>query len=91
MAFKLIDLLRKPFEPEEYHDHYREALAELIDAKLEGKEVVTSPPPKDTKVIDLADALARSVAAARKGGGKRKQPAPAPARRTRKSAARKAG
>ena len=90
MAFKLIDLLRKPFEPEEYHDHYREALAELIDAKLEGKEVVTSPPPKDAKVIDLADALARSVAAARKGGGKRKT-APAPARRTRKSAARKAG
>jgi DNA end-binding protein Ku len=90
MAFKLIDLLRKPFEPEEYRDHYREALAELIDAKLEGKEVVTSPPPKDAKVIDLADALARSVAAARKGGGKRK-PAPAPARRTRKSAARKAG
>ena len=90
MAFKLIDLLRKPFEPEEYHDHYREALAELIDAKLEGKEVVTSPPPKDAKVIDLADALARSVAAARKGGGKRKA-APAPARRTRKSAARKAG
>ena len=91
MAFKLIDLLRKPFEPEEYHDHYREALAEMIDAKLEGKEVVTSPPPKDTKVIDLADALARSVAAARKGGGSKRKPAPAPARRTRKSAARKAG
>jgi DNA end-binding protein Ku len=91
MAFKLIDLLRKPFEPEEYRDHYREALAELIDAKLEGKEVVTSPPPKDTKVIDLADALARSVAAARKGGGSKRKPAPAPARRTRKSAARKAG
>ena len=91
MAFKLIDLLRKPFEPEEYRDHYREALAELIDAKLEGKEVVTSPPPKDTKVIDLADALARSVAAARKGGGSKRKPAPAPARRTRPSAARKAG
>ena len=27
MAFTLIELLRKPFEPEEYHDHYREALA----------------------------------------------------------------
>lgn len=92
MAFTLIDLLRKPFEPEEYHDHYREALSELIDAKLEGKEVVTSPPPRDAKVIDLADALARSVAAARKGGvakAKARQ-RPAPTRR-RKSPARKAG
>src|SRR5688572_19861188 len=67
MAFKLIDLLRKPFEPEEYRDRYRDALSELIEAKLEGKEVVTSPPPRESKVIDLADALARSVAAARKG------------------------
>lgn len=92
MAFTLIDLLRKPFEPEEYRDHYREALSELIDAKLEGKEVVTSPPPRDAKVIDLADALARSVAAARKGGvakAKARQ-RPAPTRR-RKSTARKAG
>src|SRR5882724_4645075 len=68
MAFTLIELLRKPFEPEEYHDHYREALARLIDAKLEGREVVKSPPARETKVIDLADALRKSVEAARKGG-----------------------
>jgi DNA end-binding protein Ku len=68
MAFTLIDLLRKPFEPEDYHDHYREALEQLIEAKLEGKEVVTSPEAEQTKVIDLADALRRSVEAARKGG-----------------------
>ena len=80
MAFTLIDLLRKPFEPEEYHDHYREALAQLIEAKLEGREVVKSPPVKETKVIDLADALRRSVEAARKGG-KPRRPAKAPARR----------
>ena len=80
MAFTLIELLRKPFEPEEYHDHYREALAQLIDAKLEGREVVKSPPARETKVIDLADALRRSVEAARKGG-KAKPAAKAPARR----------
>jgi DNA end-binding protein Ku len=68
MAFTLIELLRKPFEPEEYHDHYREALEQLIEAKLEGKEVVTSPEAEQTRVIDLADALRRSVEAARKGG-----------------------
>lgn len=96
MAFALIDLLKKPFDPAEYKDHYREALAEVIEAKLEGKEVVTSPPPRDTKVIDLADALARSVAAARKGGAAaapkgRRRTAAAPPRRTRKGTTRKAG
>ena len=96
MAFALIDLLKKPFDPAEYKDHYREALAEVIDAKLEGKEVVTSPPPRDTKVIDLADALARSVAAARKGGAAaapktRRRAAAAAPRRTRKGTTRKAG
>jgi DNA end-binding protein Ku len=68
MAFTLIELLRKPFEPEEYHDTYREALAQLIEAKLEGREVVKAPPARDAKVIDLADALRKSVEAARKGG-----------------------
>ncbi len=79
MAFTLIELLQKPFDPEEYHDHYREALQQLIEAKLEGREVVTSPAAGETKVIDLADALRRSVENARKGG-KAKPAAKAPAR-----------
>jgi DNA end-binding protein Ku len=87
MAFTLIELLRKPFEPEEYHDHYREALAQLIDAKLEGREVVKAPPARETKVIDLADALRRSVEAAKKGG-KPKPAAKAPARRRTRAAPR---
>lgn len=75
MAFTLIDIFRKPFDPSEYQDHYREALAELIEAKLEGKQVVTAPAARDTRVLDLADALKRSVEAARKEGGKPKPPA----------------
>jgi DNA end-binding protein Ku len=71
MAFTLIDLLRKPFDPEEYTDQYREALTQVIDAKLEGREVVESPAPRESKVIDLADALRRSVEAAKKGKPKR--------------------
>jgi DNA end-binding protein Ku len=89
MAFALIELLRKPFDPSEYHDHYREALADLIEAKLEGKEVVKAPPVKETRVIDLADALRRSVEAARKGAktkpaATRSRSRPAARRRTRK-------
>ena len=90
MAFTLIELLRKPFEPEEYHDHYREALSQVIEAKLEGREVVKAPQARETKVIDLADALRKSVEAARKGGKKAaskpaaRRPATRAARRTRK-------
>ena len=91
MAFTLIDIFRKPFDPTEYHDRYREALAELIEAKLEGKQVVTAPAPRETRVIDLADALKRSVEAAKKqAAAKPKPPARArtrasrPAKRPRK-------
>src|SRR5918998_1553564 len=66
MAFTLIDIFRKPFDPTEYQDHYREALAQLIEAKLEGKQVVTAPAARDNRVLDLADALKRSVEAAKK-------------------------
>jgi DNA end-binding protein Ku len=90
MAFTLIDIFRKPFDPSEYQDHYREALAELIEAKLEGKQVVQAPAAKETRVLDLADALKRSVEAAKKEASKPKPPARArtrasrPARRSRK-------
>ena len=84
MAFALIDLLRKPFDPEEYKDHYREALEKVIDAKLEGREVVSAPAAKEARVIDLADALRRSVEAAKKGkprAAARSRASRAPARR----------
>ena len=65
MAFTLIDLLRKPFEPEEYKDHYREALSQLIEAKLEGREVVAPEEPEpEAPVVDLMEALRMSVAEA---------------------------
>jgi DNA end-binding protein Ku len=85
MAFTLIELLRKPFEPGEYQDHYRQALAELIEAKLEGRQVVKAPPSRETRVIDLADALRRSVEAARKGA----KPKPAGRRKARPTTARR--
>jgi DNA end-binding protein Ku len=83
MAFTLIDLLRKPFDADEYKDHYREALEQVIEAKLEGRDVVKSPAAREAKVLDLADALRRSVEAAKKD-----QPKPA-ARPRRRQAARR--
>jgi DNA end-binding protein Ku len=89
MAFTLIELLKKPFDPSEYRDHYREALAELIEGKLEGKQVVSAPAARETRVIDLAEALKRSVEEAKKG--KPKPPARARARPTRIRRTRKVG
>jgi len=64
MATTLVDVLSQRFDPEEYHDGYRKALMELIDAKRKGQEVVAPPEPRG-KVVDLMAALRESVEAAK--------------------------
>ncbi|HEU5418462.1 MAG TPA: Ku protein [Streptosporangiaceae bacterium] len=66
MATSLIDSMTVDFDPEEYHDGYREALQELVDAKVEGREVVQPEPDQEAgPPASLADALKASLAAAR--------------------------
>jgi len=49
MAESLVASMAGDFEPEQYHDDYREALQKVIDAKIEGREVVeTAPAALDT-------------------------------------------
>jgi DNA end-binding protein Ku len=69
MAESYIDALSGDLEPEEYVDEYRVALEEVIEAKAAGREVVEVPQePEDTgTVVDLMEALRRSVAAAKEG------------------------
>jgi DNA end-binding protein Ku len=66
MAYALIDLLEEQFDPEKYHDEYRAALQQVIDAKLEGVEISETPIAQPAKVTDLVAALKASVAAAKK-------------------------
>ncbi|SEF23344.1 DNA end-binding protein Ku [Amycolatopsis pretoriensis] len=71
MAGSLIDSLAEPvFEAEKYHDHYREALEEMIEAKVAGEET-TKPAAVTAKadVVDLMAALQASVDAAKKSRG----------------------
>jgi DNA end-binding protein Ku len=68
LARDLIHSLTESFDEQEFRDEYRSAALDLIDAKLEGREVETLPAP-EPKVIDLREALARSLAA--RGGGRR--------------------
>jgi DNA end-binding protein Ku len=69
MAQQLIDSLTGDFEPEKYHDEYRERVLELIEAKAQGEEITIQPPEEPAKVPDLMAALEQSLAAAQKSGG----------------------
>jgi DNA end-binding protein Ku len=66
LAEMLVESLAASFEPEKYRDTYRDNLQALIDAKIQGKEVVTPPAAEPAKVIDIMQALKQSLAAAKK-------------------------
>jgi DNA end-binding protein Ku len=76
MAQQLIDSLTSDFEPERYHDEYRERVLELIERKAQGETVVIEAPPEEPKEVpDLMAALEASIASAKspKGDGAGKQ------------------
>jgi DNA end-binding protein Ku len=50
------------FEPEKFEDHYEAALTKLIDQKRTGKPIAAKARPKGENVVDLMDALKRSIA-----------------------------
>jgi DNA end-binding protein Ku len=62
MAEQLIAAMTGEFDPEQYHDEYREALMQVIESKIEGRETVALPElPESTKLVDLMAALQASV------------------------------
>jgi DNA end-binding protein Ku len=62
MAVSLIENLSTSFEPAKYQNEYRQALWELIESKIVGKEVVAAAPVADRdNVVDLMEALKASV------------------------------
>ena len=88
MAGTLIESLSGEFDPNEHKDTYREALEEVIEAKVEGHEIVApaARPDEGAAVVDLMAALRASVDAAKSGkaGGDAK-----PAKKAAKPAAKK--
>ncbi len=81
MAESLIDSMAGDFDPTQYTDNYREALQQVIEAKVEGREIVEPVEAKDaqpTGVVDLMAALRASVERAkesRAGSGSASKPA----------------
>ncbi|MGW7537114.1 non-homologous end joining protein Ku [Amycolatopsis sp. NPDC054798] len=67
LAVKLIDAMSEPWEPDQFRDTYRERVEELIEAKREGNTVTPAAEPEQpTKVVDLMEALAKSVRGSRR-------------------------
>ncbi|HEU4426932.1 MAG TPA: Ku protein [Pilimelia sp.] len=71
MAHSLIDSMAGDFDPDEYTDDYRAALQEVIDAKVEGREIVAPEEPEaaPAAAVDLMAALKASVERARAARG----------------------
>jgi DNA end-binding protein Ku len=96
MAEALVDSLTGSFEPERYHDTYREQVIDLIERKAAGESIETVAPPSTAPaVIDLMAALEASVQAAKSARARHPAareaeaeaaPAPVKAARKRKSA-----
>lgn len=62
LANQLIESLAAPFEPQKYHDEYQDNVRAMISAKLKGQEVTEVAQPKLAPVIDLMEALKKSIA-----------------------------
>ncbi len=82
MAKALIEGMSGPWEPDKYHDEYRDALRKLIDEKIaHGGELPEKPKvtPKPGKVVDLVAVLQQSLAQtqAKKGAAKKTPAKPA--------------
>jgi DNA end-binding protein Ku len=66
LAKHLIDSLADKFEPQKYHDTYRDNLMKMIEAKIEGRKVVETPAAHVAPVIDIMEALKKSLAEKKK-------------------------
>ncbi|MFF2149267.1 Ku protein [Kitasatospora sp. NPDC058190] len=90
-AEQLIGMLAVDWDPSQWHDTYEEQVHKLVEDKLAGREIAVSagPAPEATNVVDLMDALRRSLESARKGepAGEAEKKPQARARRPPKPAA----
>src|SRR5262249_31625403 len=62
LAVQLIEKKSEPFDAGKYQDHYASALRELVQDKLKGRKIVASEErPQGSNVVDLMEALKRSI------------------------------
>ncbi len=70
IAKQLVESLAGDFEPDKYHDTYREAVLEMIEKKAAGEEIAVAPEPEEAAPVpDLMSALKASLDAVREKTG----------------------
>jgi DNA end-binding protein Ku len=89
LARQLIDSLVGEWEPGELESEYRQDLRDLLEAKLAGEEIAKPEPIADAPVVDLMEALKKSVAASKSRSGDGAKPAARKKAAPRKRAAAK--
>jgi DNA end-binding protein Ku len=88
LASHIVETKSGRFNPDKFEDHYEEALKDLLKKKRAGEKIEAPKEREPAKVINLMDALRRSVSAERGGGARRKPPRSSAQRRTAKRAGR---
>jgi DNA end-binding protein Ku len=75
LAERLIEQLSSDeFVPEKYHDEYADRVRAAVDQKVAGEEITISPEQPKAQIIDLFEALKRSLSELESGDGKPKAP-----------------
>ena len=88
LASHIVETKSGHFNPGKFEDHYEEALKELLKKKRAGEKIEAPKEREPAKVINLMDALRRSVSAERGSGARRKPSRTSAQRRTAKRAGR---
>jgi len=87
LAKHIIEKMRGEFEPDQFEDRYEKAVIELIRSKQKGMPIKPQPTHRQTNVVNLMDALRRSVEGEKSAGEAKKAPS-GTARAARKGKAR---
>lgn len=66
LARQLIEMLEAEFQPQEYHDEFRDRVLEMLEAKAHGKQVKKRAPVRREKSVDISHALEASIQQMRK-------------------------
>jgi DNA end-binding protein Ku len=65
LAKQLVDSLSEPFDPQKFEDEHIQRIEQMIEARLKGRKLTIVKPTAKPKVVDLMDALQKSIAQAK--------------------------
>src|SRR6478672_177373 len=85
LARHIVEQKSGTFDPEKFEDQYETALVDLINQKRAGKPIVAKERPRGENVVDLMDALRKSIGGG--GGGAPPNPSKKPAKKAKKATA----